>query len=437
MTPAVVVREYARLTTDATVVTSLDCASITSSAFDWLCDLMAKFRKSGASLCHLENRRSLRLDNYVGTIETPCGTRLEILPKHEDGGSAVRSRALLRQMIQSSLDLPVREAGQANLELFDAPLSEWLIGKFLLLLDELVKRGIQFNYLRVEEEQVFLRGQLDVGKQLRQPPGRHHRFQIRHDVFLADMPENRLLKSALEAACKSTRYARNWRLAHKLRNLLQEIPASTNIRHDFDQWRDDRLLARYQAVRPWCELILRKQMPIALSHEWQGISLLFPMEKLYERYVGACLRKALHRDASLKRGARIHHLCEHDGGNIFRLEPDFVVSHAGRQWIVDAKWKRLDAGNRKDNYNLQQSDLYQLFAYGNKYLLGQPTGELVLVFPKHEYFSAPLPHFDFTERLRLWVLPLDLELGTLEGINLTRLPVADLRSHIRSLTAGY
>jgi 5-methylcytosine-specific restriction enzyme subunit McrC len=425
VTHTIVVREYAKLTVGAIETPSLDCACVTPSAFDWLCELMSRFNKSGASLCHLESRRWLRLDNYVGVLETPCGTRLEILPKHYDERDGIaRSRALLRKMIRVALNLPIREAGQSSLQLFDAPLSEWLIGEFLQLLDDLVKRGFRFDYRRIEEEQVFLRGQLDVAKQVRQPASRRHYFQIRHDVYLPDMPENRLLKSALEVTCKSTQDAGNWRLAHALRNLLHPIPASTNIGHDFDQWRTNRLLARYQAIKPWCELILRKQMPIALSHEWRGISLLFPMEKLYERYVAACLRKMLLRDASLKLGGRLHHLCQHDGGNIFRLEPDFLVLHAGNHWILDTKWKQIDAANRKNNYNLQQSDFYQLFAYGSKYLQGQLKGELVLIYPKISEFSTPLPPFDFTRNLRLWVLPFDLELGVINGITRTDLPLS-------------
>ena len=41
-------------------------------------------------------------------------------------------------------------------------------------------------------------------------------------------------------------------------------------------------MAHYQAIKPWCELILNQQMPIAVSGEWRGMSLLFPMEKLFE-----------------------------------------------------------------------------------------------------------------------------------------------------------
>jgi 5-methylcytosine-specific restriction enzyme subunit McrC len=58
-------------------------------------------------------------------------------------------------------------------------------------------------------------------------------------------------------------------------------------------------MAHYQAIKPWCELILNKQMPIAVSGEWQGMSLLFPMEKLFEKYVERCLRQQLCRAAEL------------------------------------------------------------------------------------------------------------------------------------------
>ncbi|MCC8978677.1 McrC family protein [Bradyrhizobium sp. 10BB] len=425
MKESIVVREHARLTTDELAVRSLDCERVSSSAFEWLCRLMSLFRNSGASLAHLENRRCLRLDNYVGVLETPCGTRLEILPKHFELSDDVnKSRQLLRRMILSALDLPVREIGPADLQLFDAPLNEWVIQQFLLALDHLVKRGVRFDYRRVEEEKIYLRGQLDLGKQLRQPPGRRHHFQIRHDIFLADIPENRLLKLALEIACKTTQESRNWHLGHELRNLLHEIPASSNVWSDFEQWRDDRLLARYQQIRPWCELILRQQTPMALAHEWRGISLLFPMEKLFERYVGSILRRALLKEASLKAHAASQHLCEHDGGKVFRLEPDFLVTHGKKRWVLDAKWKLIDAGNKRDSYDLRQSDFYQLFAYGHKYLGGQSEGELVLIYPKRPQFMRPLPPFDFSSQLRLWVLPIDLEHSCIEGIQTTNVPVA-------------
>ena len=152
---------------------SLDLAQVSPSAFDWLCELSASFNRNGASLLQVEGRNSLKWDSYVGVLETPCGTRLEILPKHhEQDDCLVKSRKLLRKLIQRALQLKPRKASVASLELFDAPLSEWVMGQFLAELDLLVKRGVRFDYQRIEEEQRFLRGQLNVVAQMRQPPGR-------------------------------------------------------------------------------------------------------------------------------------------------------------------------------------------------------------------------------------------------------------------------
>jgi len=109
----ITIREYARLTT-AEVEPSLDLAQLTTSAFDWLCELSASFNRNGATLLRVEGRRALKWDSYVGVLETPCGTRLEILPKHhEQDDCLVKSRQLLRKLIQQALQLKPREASVA------------------------------------------------------------------------------------------------------------------------------------------------------------------------------------------------------------------------------------------------------------------------------------------------------------------------------------
>ncbi len=406
----VVVREYARLTTDA-VESTLDQATISAGAFDWLCKLAAGFTKAGATLLKVENRRWLKLDNFVGVVQTPCGTLLEVLPKHTNNASneaAAESRALLIKMISAALDLPVRSTDKADIETFRHPLLEWVMKQFVLSLDHLVKRGLRFDYQRVEEEQRYLRGQLDVVKQLRQPPGRAHIFNIRHDLFLPDRPENRLLKAALMRVCKTTKQPDTWRLSHELAGLLAEIPSSRDIQSDFLQWQNDRLMAHYQPVRPWCELVLGQQMPLALRGKTQGISLLFPMEKLFERYLEVQLRKQLPAPYTLKAQAASLSLCKHGDGDMFQLRPDLLVQQNQKIILVlDAKWKLISTNDRENKYGLSQKDFYQLFAYGHKYLAGK--GEMLLIFPRTDSFSSVLPPFDFSSTLRLWVVPFDLK----------------------------
>ncbi|HCF1647521.1 MULTISPECIES: McrC family protein [Pseudomonas aeruginosa group] len=409
MSAFVTVREYARLTTAAVAPGNLDCAQISETAFDWLCELSASFNRNGATLLQVEGRRALKWDSYVGVLETPCGTRLEILPKHhEQDDCLVKSRQLLRKLIQRALQLKPRETSVASLELFDAPLSEWVVGQFLAELDLLVKRGVRFDYQRIEEEQRFLRGQLNVVAQMRQPPGRQHHFQIRHDVFLPDRAENRLLKLALEQVAKSTQDAANWRLANELRSMLAEVPSSKQVSRDLRAWSCDRLMAHYQAIKPWCELILNQQMPIAVSGEWRGMSLLFPMEKLFECYVEGWLRQRLLHGAKLTSQASRHHLCRHDSGKMFCLKPDLLIDTPEHRWILDTKWKRIDAGKPDNNYGLSQSDFYQLFAYGHKYRRGEEP-RLVLIYPYWSGLQKALPVFDYGKGMQLWVFPFDLD----------------------------
>jgi len=427
----VTIREYAQLTTKA-VEPSLDLAQISDTAFNWLCELSAGFNRSGATLLQVEGRQSLKWDSYVGVLETPCGTCLEILPKHFEQGDCIKqSRALLRKMIQAALSLKPRRVSVTGLELFDAPLTEWVMEQFLGELDLLVKRGVRFDYQRIEEEQRFLRGQLNVVAQMRQPPGRQHHFQIRHDVFLPNRAENRLLKLALEHVAKATQDAANWRLANELRSLLAEVPSSRHVDADLRAWSRDRLMAHYQAVKPWCELILNEQMPIAVAGQAQGMSMLFPMEKLFERYVETKLKGQLLPDAKLRPQAASQYLCQDSIGQMFRLKPDLLIDTAEQRWILDTKWKRLQASQREKNYQLSQSDFYQLFAYGHKYRRGAEVPKLVLIYPYWPGLQASLPAFDYGAGMHLWVLPFDLNIERLVDASVAGLPVSPLSTEVQ------
>ncbi len=234
----------------------------------------------------MDGRQWLRLDSHVGMLESPCGQVIEILPKHHDDGDCeVSARRLLRKLIASALDLPSRDVQRTGLQLFNSSLSEWV---------------------------------------MRQPSGRQYCFQIRHDVFLPDRPENRLLQSALTLVYQTAQDADNWRLAHELAGMLHELPASCDINADFLAWRNDQLMAHYQPLKPWCELILYRHMPqavaVAVAGDYRGISLLFPMERRFEHHVARWLRHHLLRGASLTTQASRYALCTHAGQAIFQLK---------------------------------------------------------------------------------------------------------------------
>ena len=83
--------------------------------------------------------------------------------------------------------------------------------------------------------------------------------------------------------------------------------------------------------------------------------------------------------------------------------------------ILDTKWKLLDSSlaSSEGKYKISQNDLYQLFAYGHKYLNGQ--GQMRLIYPKHTGFKQPLASFSYDQQLHLWAVPFDCKTRRLVG----------------------
>ena len=164
-------------------------------------------------------------------------------------------------------------------------------------------------------------------------------------------------------------------------------------------------MADYAAIKTLCELILLRRIPFAIAGAHHGLSMLFPMERLFELYVLASLRKAAASSMQIRAQASYRHLCRHEDAGWFGLRPDIIVSDGVDTWILDAKWKLL-SGDRTRQYDLNQPDFYQMFAYGQKYLSG--SGDLFLVYPRTASFSKPFSPFHFSSQMRLHVLPFDL-----------------------------
>jgi 5-methylcytosine-specific restriction enzyme subunit McrC len=422
------VREYAFISIayDGCPQSSLDHAYISEKAFEHLCELSASFSKQGAKVFELAGRKRIKLDQYVGMIETPCGTRIEILPKHIVVGEGQqvkdivqKERLLLQAMLSTALDLNYREAGEASLNKFVQPLHEWIIRQFLKCFESLVQRGLRFDYNRVQEDQKFLRGQLQHARYMRQSPSQRHIFPIEHDVYEVNRPENRLIRTALEVVCKKTKDASNWKLAQELRLMTGEILKSQNIQHDFRQWQSGRLLALYEQIKPWTELILGEYMPVSTHGVARGMSLLFPMERLFEVYVGRKIQRLLPEwNVSLQKQDR--YMCEQDGRSMFKLKPDIFMQHklGQRVKVVDTKWKLLDQLDRTAKFGMKDSDVQQMFAY-SAYYLGLEH-EVVMVYPaRKEVFDQALPVMNFKHgNSSLRVIPFDID-ASLEGKHLS------------------
>lgn len=141
-----------------------------------------------------------------------------------------------------------------------------------------------------------------------------------------------------------------------------------------------------------------------------SLSLLFPVEKLFEDYVFFKLNKEYRRIYQTIK-AQPHPYKLIDSTNKFQLKPDITMENDEKIVILDTKWKLLNSSSVDGKFGVSQGDLYQLYAYGKKYQnKTSKEVELYLIYPATEKFNKPVHwNYEVDESLPITIIPFDLE----------------------------
>ena len=412
----IIVREYATLTIakypQVQDLSCLDEAEISEQDFNYLYELMHRDVsevESQKKIFQLSSRTTLQVQNFVGVIETPTGTLLELLPKIAHIDNLKQLKQKMFEMIKIAQNIKHRKVDEAALKSFKGTLNEYIARGFLLELAHVLQRGIRQDYINIEDEQLYLRGKLNLKKHVGYSAGKSHIFPIQHDILGLNNAENRLLKSAVTFILHTSQDIDNKKKALLYAHLMQDVPLSQRIEHDFRQWRSGRLVEHYQGIKSWCRLVLQQKNPMAVAGLDRGYSLLFPMEKIFEHYIGYKLKTLLRLDCSLHIQSNQRYLLKKDNNQYCRLKPDFLIKKNDQNILVlDAKWKRLDLN--KKQFGLSESDVYQMYSYSHIYT--QYRSHVILIYPKSENFSQAVEGLNFYPILegsaQLWLIPYDL-----------------------------
>ncbi|RAJ95683.1 5-methylcytosine-specific restriction enzyme subunit McrC [Larkinella arboricola] len=384
-------------------VSSLTELYLPDAPFEALRDFVTETEADAILTFFLQKgRECIRVKNYVGLLETRDGSQLEILPKAVD---ARQGRKTLLRMLRYWRNSPFRSVESAWQGSNELPLWEIFITLFLDAVTPVVTRGLQKSYVAQTANQRFLKGKLELAAQIRQNGFHAERLVTTFDEQTADLPPNRLLKSALEFVQKRARTIPNQSRIRQLLFAMDDVPTSKRLSDDLRAVAtQNRLFAHYQPALQWAEALLSGRAFGLTAGRHLTLALLFPMERVFEEYVGTGFKRYVtDGDVTLQESSQ--HLIEnHGGGRKFRLRPDILLRRNGITTVLDTKWKRIDATNTAGNYGIDQADLYQLYAYGKKY----GATELVLIYPATEQFQEPLELFGYDETMHLRVVPFDI-----------------------------
>jgi 5-methylcytosine-specific restriction endonuclease McrBC regulatory subunit McrC len=221
---------------------------------------------------------------------------------------------------------------------------------------------------------------------------------VEYDEFISDRIENRLIKTTLKYLYKKSKLNKNQQRIREFLFVFDDIKISHNIKNDFSKINLNRQMNDYKEVLLWSKIFLLGNSFTPYKGDSVAFVLLFDMNQLFESYVYHQLRKKI---KNIKAQDVTHHLAYLNGKDKkFQLKLDIVINSG--EIILDTKWKILS--EEKTHNGINQSDIYQLYAYGTKY---KNCKKLFLIYPKDDTIESS--YYKFLDNLNLEICFFDLD----------------------------
>ena len=280
-------------------------------------------------------------------------------------------------MLSVANGLPVADSEMARLTTQDETLLEFLVGVFADRLLTAVRRGQPHRYRRRQDDLLLLRGKLDITRQIARHIVRPDLLACIFDELSVDTPLNRVLKATVARLRSVTLHAAN---ARKLAELSARFEF---VRESPDPFREpvalDRTNITFHRLYAWSRLFLSGEWQSTTTGANAGVALLFPMNDLFEKFVGRVMQSVLAPGSTRLQHTGRYALTARDQ-YVFALRPDIVVDN---DIVIDTKWKTLNPDDRV--VGVEQSDVYQMLAYAHAY----EAARVVVLYPWHPGLPTP------------------------------------------------
>lgn len=241
-----------------------------------------------------------------------------------------------------------------------------VVAFFARTVETTLARGVLRSYRNHHERLVALRGRIDIAAQVARG-GIAVPVACHYDDYTPDVAENRYLRAAVRLALRVPQVA-----AEDRRRLLRHLVALEDVADaavradDLDRVTITRLNAYYEPALRLARLLLENLTLVDQRGAVAASSFLVDMNKLFERFVTARLRRALRGRLEVRAEPPVH--LAH-GGQV-RMKPDLEFRRHGTPvYVGDVKYKLTTTARARN------PDYYQLLAYTTA--LDLPEGVLV------------------------------------------------------------
>lgn len=296
----------------------------------------------------------LQSSRFAGIVALPDGPTLEIIPKSA-GENFIR-------LFRYATGLNSHTIGKKTDVKHGSQFLDALAALYIDELSTILQRGIVSEYRRTEASEEYVKGHIDIQRQLQRQGLVGTQFECTYDDLTADTTVNQAI---LYAAVILKRLVSDTALQRTLERYEIRFRRTVSFRQISAQQFTDieitRLNEHYRDALRLAELIIRNVYVENLRQGERGsFGLLINMDEIFESVVERAVRAAVSQIADWRKWrvegqANVTGLLT-GGSPRVNMRPDFVVRDETDSVVLtgDAKWK---------TNNVQRSDIYQLTAY--------------------------------------------------------------------------
>ena len=248
------------------------CASQAESMMELMGD------DSPFTLAHSPRGENFSVEGSIGQVLFRDGTQINIVPTIPSVRSDDGSSKMLMEMLYSVFGMTTK--GSMADDLF-----EFFVRVFIDSISKLVNKGLRSKYHLVSGNEKAFKGRIVFNEHIRQNYIHKERIFVEYEFYSQNRPENRLIKTTLEALSRKTTDSHNIKGLKTLIMSMEEIPSSTDVDKDLGMVIMDRNMVDYESPLLWCNIFLKGMGLAGASKDNLSYALLVRTHDLYSSYV--------------------------------------------------------------------------------------------------------------------------------------------------------
>jgi 5-methylcytosine-specific restriction enzyme subunit McrC len=337
----------------------------------------------GGRLLIDELRDGLRITSqaWVGVVRLD-DLEIRVVPK-----LAGKDHAALIDMIELTRGLDVlarTRSGVRSLDTAGGGLFDLIALLFAEETERLINGGLIADYLEHEEALALVRGRALIDRQLKERFGRYERIYCRFDERSSDIRHNQVLGAAAAICARHARDTRVRAKAQVVMGILEEACDWSGLGREalLAPFEYDRLTSHYRNAHELAHLILGNTNVKDLlgAGSTRSFVFLINMNLLFERFVGAVLRRALGGMARIHEQQRDRSIIWDADANrrYATIIPDFLIeplADSDLRLATDAKYKLYD------ERTTDVGDIMQTFLYAYAYRSQTTVPRSAVLYP--------------------------------------------------------